>query len=122
LNTPRKLCLNRHTSKLPAYRGIEPVFHALLRGEEEIGISFHEMLESVDSGKVYAQGTIPVSNSVYDCYERSFKASPQIFKEAVQNIVTNQPLFSVDDGSSVFYKWPTSEEIRKFKKLGYTYI
>jgi methionyl-tRNA formyltransferase len=57
---PRLGALNVHPSLLPAYRGKEPLFWALLRGEHEVGVTVHRMTEEVDAGPILLQRRIEV--------------------------------------------------------------
>lgn len=45
-------CLNVHASLLPAYRGAAPIAWALIRGEEETGITIMRLDEGMDSGPI----------------------------------------------------------------------
>jgi methionyl-tRNA formyltransferase len=60
VSAPRLGALNFHPSLLPAYRGREPLFWALLRGEKTVGISVHRMTEEVDGGAVLFQHEVTV--------------------------------------------------------------
>jgi methionyl-tRNA formyltransferase len=57
---PRLGALNFHPSRLPEYRGREPLFWALLRGETEVAITVHRVTEEVDAGPVLFQVAVPV--------------------------------------------------------------
>ena len=47
LAVPVHGCLNAHASSLPKYRGAAPINRAILDGEKETGVTFHEhMLEA----------------------------------------------------------------------------
>jgi len=52
--------LNVHPSLLPGYRGPTPTNWAILRGEAETGISFHQLSEGLDEGGLYAQRRLAV--------------------------------------------------------------
>ncbi|MDD5584553.1 MAG: formyltransferase family protein [Candidatus Omnitrophica bacterium] len=114
--------LNRHTSELPQYRGIDPVFHALLDGKKSIGVSIHSMTDKIDAGKVYAQKIFPAEGSVFNCYAKAFVLSPSLFSEAIKNLSENQPLFTVDTSSSKYYRKPAPDEITRFRKMGLKYL
>jgi methionyl-tRNA formyltransferase len=60
LALPRLGALNVHPSLLPHYRGREPVFWALLRGERTVGVTVHRMTEDVDAGPILAQRALDV--------------------------------------------------------------
>ena len=45
-------CINIHPSKLPRYRGADPVFWQLRSGETETGVTLHEVTNSIDAGAI----------------------------------------------------------------------
>lgn len=45
-------CINIHPSKLPRYRGADPIFWQLRSGETETGVTLHEVTDSIDAGAV----------------------------------------------------------------------
>lgn len=122
LDVPRIGCLNRHASKLPDYRGVEPIFHALLDGEKTLGVSIHSMTEEIDGGRVYAQAEIPVRGSVLECYEKVFDLAPLLFDEAIKNLMNDRPLYTVDTASSPCCKRPTDKEMRRFREMELRYL
>lgn len=50
LELPRYGCLNIHASLLPKYRGAAPINWAIVRGEEETGVTIMQMDEGLDTG------------------------------------------------------------------------
>lgn len=60
LKIPRLGCINLHTSLLPQYRGRHPVTWAMIRGEDQIGITFHFMDENIDNGDIVLQDAVAV--------------------------------------------------------------
>lgn len=57
---PRIGALNFHPSRLPAYRGREPLFWALLRGEPSVAITVHHVTAAVDGGPILLQRDVEV--------------------------------------------------------------
>jgi methionyl-tRNA formyltransferase len=55
LAVPRLGCWNVHASLLPKYRGAAPIQWAIIRGEQETGITLMKMDEGMDTGPVVAQ-------------------------------------------------------------------
>ena len=45
-------CINIHPSKLPRYRGADPIFWQLRAGETETGVTLHEVTNSIDAGAI----------------------------------------------------------------------
>ncbi|MBW2524230.1 MAG: methionyl-tRNA formyltransferase [Deltaproteobacteria bacterium] len=60
LAAPRKGFINLHASLLPRYRGAAPINWALVRGEQQTGISLMQMDEGCDTGPVYSMHAIRV--------------------------------------------------------------
>jgi UDP-4-amino-4-deoxy-L-arabinose formyltransferase/UDP-glucuronic acid dehydrogenase (UDP-4-keto-hexauronic acid decarboxylating) len=53
--------VNFHPSLLPDYRGKHPLFWAILRMEEEVGITVHHVTSAVDAGPILLQRPLRVS-------------------------------------------------------------
>jgi methionyl-tRNA formyltransferase len=64
LSAPRRGCLNLHASLLPRYRGAAPITWAIVRGETETGISLMQMDEGCDTGPVFTEHKIPISEAM----------------------------------------------------------
>jgi methionyl-tRNA formyltransferase len=60
LAAPRSGALNFHPSRLPRYRGREPLFWALLHGEPSVAITVHHLRAEIDAGPILFQRDIPV--------------------------------------------------------------
>ncbi len=52
--------LNMHGGKIPEYRGASVLQWAIIAGERELGITWHELVEAVDAGPIWAESTIPI--------------------------------------------------------------
>ena len=52
LNAPNKMPINIHYSILPFYRGASPIQTSLLNGDNISGVTFMEMSEGLDEGKI----------------------------------------------------------------------
>ena len=122
LAAPILACLNKHTSALPAYRGVEPVFHALLAEEPLIGVSIHSMELDIDAGYVYAQTFVKAEKSVFECYKATFSVSASLFSKALDNLMKGEYLFKIDPRQSYYYRSPTKEQIARFRQLGLSYL
>jgi len=62
LAVPPLGCLNVHASLLPKYRGAAPVHRAILRGDEETGVSIMRVEEGLDTGPYAAVRTVRVGD------------------------------------------------------------
>lgn len=61
LDIPRIGAINFHPSKLPRYRGPNPIGWQILNNEPFMGLTFHFMREEYDSGPIIAQDQIPIT-------------------------------------------------------------
>ncbi|NJD36161.1 MAG: hypothetical protein FIA96_15250 [Betaproteobacteria bacterium] len=122
LTVPTLACINRHTSELPFYRGIEPVFHALRERQPHIGVSIHTMTADYDAGKVIAKVTFSPEKSVYVCYKKAFDLSSELFSQALANLSHNIDFGTICAATTNYYTEPSPQEIREFRQLGWTYF
>ncbi|HVC39233.1 MAG TPA: formyltransferase family protein [Candidatus Dormibacteraeota bacterium] len=60
LGVPRLGWVNVHPSRLPLYRGPEPLYWAIVNDERESGISFQRVERGIDSGPLLVQISAPV--------------------------------------------------------------
>lgn len=59
ITTANHRCINIHPSKLPKYRGADPIFWQLRDGESETGVTLHDVTEKLDSGDILKFESIP---------------------------------------------------------------
>jgi methionyl-tRNA formyltransferase len=64
LDLPRHGFLNLHPSRLPNYRGPEPLFWQLREGINPVGVTVHWMSEALDAGDIAAQADVPLPDGV----------------------------------------------------------
>ena len=103
LQYPSITPLNIHFSILPLYRGASPIQSALLNGDNKTGISFMEMVESLDEGPVFDVFEVEISYS-----DNRISLEEKLVTKAVNSIVdvlhrvSNglQPVAQGDDGVS----------------------
>jgi methionyl-tRNA formyltransferase len=65
IHWPRIACLNLHPSLLPRYRGPDPIFWQLKKGESHTGISLHELTRDFDAGPVVKQKAVTYNDGAY---------------------------------------------------------
>ena len=103
LQYPSITPLNIHFSILPLYRGASPIQSALLNGDNKTGISFMEMVESLDEGPVFDVFEVEISYS-----DNRISLEEKLVTKAVNSIVDvlhrvsngSQPVLQGDDGVS----------------------
>ena len=131
LNCPQKLrtrllslpalgCINVHFGRLPKYRGILPIFHALLNGESSFGVTVHMMDEKLDHGDIIAQREVPIrrGDSLETLYPKGFAAASELLDQALTafagGAVVRRPNL---ESEMTYYSYPTKSQIREYYRL-----
>lgn len=80
---------NIHFSLLPKYRGCFTSFWPIMNGEDESGVTLHEIDEGIDTGRIIAQKKIALSREVTSraLYEKYQDAGLEIFAEHLQSLI-----------------------------------
>ena len=114
LNAPALGCFNFHFGLLPGYRGAEPIFWQIRRGEKQGGITLHKMDAGIDTGPIYHQGKLdiaPDDTHGLHMVKLAF-LSPKVMQDAWQMITDPsqqghpQP---VKDGN--YFRKPVAEDL-----------
>ena len=121
LNIPQHGCINLHCSLLPQYAGLLPSFWTLFWGEKLIGATVHYIDDKIDNGQILGQVKIPTPNR--PSMLRVIKATKDsggdlvcnVIRELISGTLDPQPN-NVNQGS--YFSWPSSEQIREFRKRG----
>lgn len=120
LEIPRIGCINRHSSLLPGYGGILPVFQAVIHQEKEVGVSIHYMDRGIDQGKVITQQAVPIgpNETLAQIYRKCFDLSAELIVEALDIIERELPPKVLGSISASYYSFPSDDHWRQFKKCG----
>lgn len=117
-------CINIHPSLLPKYQGVDPVFFAMNDEQKTIGVTVHRMAESFDTGEILMQRAYDVDNT-----KSLFFNNCLLFQEGIRItlkwIKTNQKELLPSNTENIdgsYDSWPTSIDVRKFKKTGKRFI
>jgi len=119
LDLPRKGAINLHLGMLPSYRGVFPIFHALVNDEKEIGITVHYMDEQFDNGLIIIQKTISITekDDLFIIYPRAFNVGAELLISSIDGIskgetsgTPNGPL------GAIYYSYPTIKDIIKYRR------
>lgn len=125
LEIPKKGVINVHGSLLPDFRGCLPSFWYLYKEEKTGGATVHYMSRKIDDGDIIKQGTVDLSDckSVFDVVGKTKRLGGKLMVEAIKEI---------EDGTDVrkknetqkgrYFTWPTIEQAREFRKMGYKLI
>lgn len=125
LSLPKLCCLNRHSSLLPSYRGLWPVFQACRNGEKYTGVSVHTMDRRLDRGIILAQRKVPIrpGDTVTSLYDKCYRISVGAVLEALDRVRRND-FYPHDVNGAVpsYYSFPTREHWQEFRQRGGRFI
>lgn len=112
--------INIHPSLLPAYKGVDPVFFAMLANEKEIGVTLHNMSESFDTGEIISQKVQPLStgNTLFDNNCQLFEKGAQLAINWITQKDTTKSHPMISNTKSGYDSWPTAATVRLFKHSG----
>lgn len=130
INTPQRLkrallslpaagCLNVHFGMLPRYRGLLPIFHALMNDEPSFGVTVHFMDEKLDNGDIVAQRAVPIgpSDTLDSLYPKAFGVASELLEESidacVRGSVTRRPN---PEAQKTYYSYPTRQQIQAYRQ------
>ncbi|HPQ70496.1 MAG TPA: formyltransferase family protein [bacterium] len=121
LQTPKRGCINYHSALLPRYRGIQPLFWALLNGEPEVGVSVHEMDRKLDNGPILVQKRIPVEagDTLHSLYWKTFKVGPDALLNALDLLESGEEKRLPNAAeNATYFGHPQPEDTRNLKRQG----
>ncbi len=124
LGIPNLCCLNRHSSLLPSYGGLWPVFQAYRSGEAFTGVSIHKMEKDIDAGLVLSQRKVPIhkGQTLDALYETCFEQSSDALLEAIEAIKNRNTPVCDTPGTPSYYSFPTREHWAEFRKRNGRFI
>jgi len=125
LRIPTNGVINFHPSLLPKYKGMAPIFQALLHNENDIGFSLHYIDEGIDTGKIIKKQKIKIkkNDSVSQIAIRAHLVAGTELVSVINDLKkgdkkTEEVLH--DDGS--YFSWPEKEDVKKFIQSKKKYV
>ncbi len=84
----KKATINYHDSPLPKYAGLYATSWALLNGETEYAVTWHEVISKIDAGRIFKQKSVPIlaDDTAFSLNVRCFNAGVDSFNELVQEL------------------------------------
>lgn len=112
LNIPNLKVLNFHSSKLPKYRGILPIFRAYSNNENEIGFTIFEVNQKIDDGIILSQKILNISKKkgILKLYKEAFLSFPDLVHEAISS-----PLNIKNEDINSYFSYPNIIDLVKFR-------
>lgn len=117
-------CINRHSSLLPSYAGVFPMFNVVRFKETHTGTSIHYMTKEIDDGKILTQIKYRFDNtkSVDELYIENFKHGLTAALDAVEKIRNGNTDPVVNNYPKTYYTFPKEEEIKSFREANGRFI
>jgi methionyl-tRNA formyltransferase len=99
LDLPPKGCLNVHASLLPRWRGAAPIQHAILAGDQQTGISLMRMDVGLDTGPVYVQESLTITDdeTAATLHDRLARLGGQMLARYLEPILAGQIAAAAQD-------------------------
>ncbi|MDZ8050439.1 MAG: MupA/Atu3671 family FMN-dependent luciferase-like monooxygenase [Aulosira sp. ZfuVER01] len=84
----RKATINYHDSPLPKYAGLYATSWALLNGETNHAVTWHEVTCEIDGGRIFKQKEVPIlaDDTVFNLNTRCFDAAVSSFAELLTEL------------------------------------
>lgn len=124
LSLPKLGCINRHSSLLPSYGGLFPIFQAMLKKEKKIGITVHKMTQGIDKGSIIYQSPINVNSkdSLFRLYQKAYIESTLAILRAIKIVKLDLKPVVVNTKKHSYYSFPKPADWNKFFKLKLKFI
>jgi natural product biosynthesis luciferase-like monooxygenase protein len=93
VNRARGATINYHDSPLPRYAGLYATSWALLNGETEHAVTWHEVVDEIDAGRIFKQKVVPIlaDDTALSLNTRCFEAAVESFTELITELAI-QPI------------------------------
>lgn len=113
--------INIHPSLLPDYKGVDPVFYAMLREEEINGVTVHAIDSNFDTGNILQQRKVPLNFKQDLCSNnlRLFHEGAKCAARLLEPLGTESLHQGVPQTGGNYDSWPTRAAVRAFKRKGF---
>jgi len=117
ISTPRKGCINKHASILPASKGLFPYLWSHLDKIPQ-GVSFHEVNEQIDEGRILYQELVSDlhTQSMISFYVYVFKSYPKMVISATRALLEERLIEPQAEVKGTYYGLPRARDVRRFRK------
>jgi methionyl-tRNA formyltransferase len=89
LDIPTMGGINLHSALLPKNRGANPIQWGIIKGENETGVTLHELVDELDAGPIITQDSTPIlfEDTWLTVRERVFYMSEKLLSANVPKII-----------------------------------
>ncbi len=112
---PPKGSFNLHGSLLPKFRGAAPIQWALIKGEKETGLTTFALAEKVDTGNIYYQEQIKISDddNFGTLHDKMSELGAEVIMKTVEIIESGNFTLIEQDGSQASPAPKITKEIQQ---------
>ncbi len=112
---PYVCAINVHGSLLPKYRGAAPINWAIIKGEEETGVSIIKMNAQLDQGDIFAQEKIKIAGDDTAVTLRSQMAvlGAELLLRTINSLENNSYSLAVQDQQKATYAPKLAKQLGK---------
>jgi amino acid adenylation domain-containing protein len=88
----RRATINYHDALLPKYAGLYATSWALLHGETEHGITWHQVVPDIDAGLILKQAIVPIGldDTAFSLNTRCFEVAVDAFAELIYDLANDR--------------------------------
>ncbi len=106
--------LNVHASLLPRYRGSAPINWALIRGDQETGVTIQWVRYEVDSGPIFLQERVPINeeDNAGTLYHKLAERGALLLIQALDLLRRGEGIQKPQSQGEVTYAPPITAEMR----------
>lgn len=115
LDIPKMGCINVHASLLPAYRGSAPLWHVVINGEKETGITTMMTDIGMDTGDILLADkfTIEENMTMGEVHDALSPLGAQTLKKTLEQLVSGTLERTHQDNEKATYSPPIDRETGK---------
>lgn len=123
INLPKHGIINLHPAYLPDYKGVSPIFWAMVNKEKTSGITVHYIDSGIDTGGLIKRAKIAITKTDTEdsIYWKCAKVGSELLIDAINQIKTGEVKSRALKGGR-YYSIPTKKAINKFRKNGRTFF
>lgn len=126
LSIPELGAVNLHPAKLPAFRGVSPIFWAMVEGVENVGITLHYLDAGIDTGAIISQQSMRIRphESEHAAYLRLTHLGTDMLLTYFRRILARKKPKGkpMKKAAGSYYSLPTKEAVSKLFANGYTIV
>jgi peptidoglycan/xylan/chitin deacetylase (PgdA/CDA1 family)/folate-dependent phosphoribosylglycinamide formyltransferase PurN len=117
---PRLGSINIHKRKVPDYKGGGPVgLWELLDGQNEIGVTVHEVTEKLDAGAIINCATIPIEpfDNLTSLALKAHVVGNDLLVRSIAEFSAGTVVRTQQQGTGKMFKSPTPQQLAKYERV-----